>query len=449
MRPLLKSNLSADQQSQLRKRLTVDLPVFQSDRTERKQFFSENDAEFIVPRFFPSSSPVPVPSAAGAPCLTFAGVLEETERRPQIAAFQAVLRQLHALGGALLVLPPGAGKTNIGLAIACELSQERVLVIAHTDFLLNQWRERIHEFVPGAVVGHIQSDTCQYENCHFVLVSMKSLLTTRSYPTAALRCGLLIVDEAHHSAADGYFRAVNLIEHRYSLGLTASPARGDGLGFIVEWLLGPCAFYRALPPNAATEVNLITFEHGKQRSFKRAGRWDASRTVTALCSDETRNQVIVRILNRLWQKHPERKGLLFTHRKQHLRTLYGLLGEEKAEIISGAIRTDLQGPDLHSRPTKKGKREAIRFNKFVTLSTYHFLSEGIDFPGDFLLFATPVPEITQCSGRIGRKPGNFHPLIIDIVDPFGGFVHWKRLRCAHYARSGYHVHSFPDSVLPS
>ena len=64
-------------------------------------------------------------------------------------------------GGGLLEIPCGRGKTVMALKILAELGV-KTLVIVHKGFLLNQWIERIEQFLPGAKVGKIQGQCDGY-----------------------------------------------------------------------------------------------------------------------------------------------------------------------------------------------------------------------------------------------------------------------------------------------
>ena len=54
------------------------------------------------------------------------------------------------VGSGLLELPCGFGKTALGLHI-CSLLKKKTLVIVHKEFLMNQWIERIEQFLPEAL----------------------------------------------------------------------------------------------------------------------------------------------------------------------------------------------------------------------------------------------------------------------------------------------------------
>ena len=55
--------------------------------------------------------------------------------------------------GGTISLPPGRGKTVIACKLISDL-KKKTLVVVHKTFLLNQWKNRIEEFLPKARVGN-------------------------------------------------------------------------------------------------------------------------------------------------------------------------------------------------------------------------------------------------------------------------------------------------------
>ena len=72
-------------------------------------------------------------------------------------------------GGGIISVPCGYGKYVIALKIITEL-KVKTLVVVHKEFLLNQWKERINEFIPGAEIGRIQGNVIKTQNKDIVAV---------------------------------------------------------------------------------------------------------------------------------------------------------------------------------------------------------------------------------------------------------------------------------------
>ena len=140
-------------------------------------------------------------------------------------------------GGGLLDVEPGKGKTVMALAILCKL--KKVLIVVHKTFLMNQWEERIKQFIPDARVGKIQGPTIDIENKDIVLGMLQSLCRP-NYESNLFDCfGLSIYDECHHLSAEVFSNCLNSIVTNYTLGLSGTMTRKDGLTKVFKWFLGP------------------------------------------------------------------------------------------------------------------------------------------------------------------------------------------------------------------
>lgn len=358
---------------------------------------------------------------------------------PQIPAVQATLQQLQALGGALLVLPCGFGKTVCSLSIAATLHR-RTLILVHAEALGAQWVDRIHAFAPHAKVGKIQQDVVEVDGCDFVVAMIQSLIK-RDYPLAVLQSfGLIIVDEAHHVAAPMFSKALPKLPARYVLGLSATPNRADGCGVALEYLLGPTVF-RARRVHEQVTVRILTYTRGAEEELvNRQGKPLCSTMLTNIATDLTRTQWLCDLI--LEQARAQRNILVLSDRLDQLSMLEQLLVQHAPHTTVGRV---VGGAAAKSR--EKG------FAASIILSTYTYASEGIDIPRlDTLVMATPRGNVEQTIGRILRPfPAKPVPLVLDIKDPFSLFtaMAWKRHR--YYKSQGYKTYfalDVPDADKP-
>lgn len=364
----------------------------------------------------------------GAPMgdLTFDGTLCDTTP-PQVDATAAVMLQLRGLGGAMLVLPCGFGKTVCSLWVAHQLGR-RTLIVVHSEALADQWVDRINRFVPGAAIGRIQQNTVLIEDCDFV-VSMIQSLAKRDYDEDALRTfGLVILDEAHHVAAPMFSRSLPKLPARYVLGLSATPDRADGLGVALQWLMGPIA-YKAERVFEHVDVRVLTYTRGVENEIlNRRGDPMCSTMMTEIASDHLRNTWIVSLIQRYVQQ--DRKIIVLGDRLNQLLAFEQALKELIPDTTVGRVVGGMSA-----------KKRDEGFACTVLLSTYKYASEGIDIPRlDTLIMATPRGTIEQTLGRILRPhPDKQRPLVIDVEDPFSMFegMGWKRHR--YYVAQSYNV----------
>ena len=85
------------------------------------------------------------------------------------------------VGGGLLELPCAFGKTILALNIIM-LLKKKTIIIVHKEFLLNQWIERIQQFLPNARIGKIQAQIIDIENKDIVIGMLQSL-SMKEYPS--------------------------------------------------------------------------------------------------------------------------------------------------------------------------------------------------------------------------------------------------------------------------
>ena len=125
---------------------------------------------------------------------------------------------------ALLYHATGTGKTVTAVmdAIRCG---GRVLFLAHTQELVDQATATFRKLWPSTSVGRY-IESIKQPNCHVVCGSIQSVaLHLDEFKDDDF--DYLIVDEAHHAAADTYQKVLVYFKPSFTLGLTATPERTD------------------------------------------------------------------------------------------------------------------------------------------------------------------------------------------------------------------------------
>ena len=320
--------------------------------------------------------------------------------------------------GGVLSVYCGGGKTTIALAIASSI-RLRTMVIVHKEFLANQWRDRIRQFCPGASIGLVQGDRCELE--HDFVIGMIQTMCQREHPPGTFdSIGLLIVDEAHHIGAPAFSQFMFKLCPKYTLGLTATPERKDGLTRLLYWFLGPEFFRLERTNQRHVKVNKIEFrceEFKKPAPLNRIGQLSLVDMVTSLCEIPQRNKILTDII----EANQNRRILLLTDRRSHCFDLQNQV-VDSALYIGGMNEKDLE--------TSSKAR--------VILATFSQAHEGLDIPAlDTVILATPHSDVKQAVGRILR--GANDPLIFDIVDTWSILPNMWRKRLAMYQESGFDV----------
>lgn len=363
----------------------------------------------------------------------FKGSLRENQMKP-VNTYLEYARDPKHMGG-ILQLPPGWGKTVMALYLACHL-HKKTIVVVHKDFLLKQWQERIEQYVPNARIGIIKQSKMITENCDIILASLQTLCL-RDFRDDTI--GMVIIDECHHMGAQVFSQAFHKLNVKYSLGLSATVNRVDGLTKVFKWFLGDVVFKAKRPKDEqkGLQVRVINYINSDQGyCFEHTlynGKPNMAKMLNNICSYLPRTDVIVQEIATILKKDTNRNVLVLSDRRGHLEDVFESLcnhGFNKSDL--GYYVGGMKNEDLLESEKKQ-----------IILGTYNMVSEGFDLPKlDTLIMASPKSNVEQSVGRIQRKlitDREYTPLVIDIVDGFSVFKNQAKKRCAFYKKSGFCV----------
>ena len=165
-------------------------------------------------------------------------VESRVRREPQPYQREALQAWLAADRRGVVVLPTGAGKTQVAL-MAIERAQRATLIVVPTLDLVRQWYDLLRACFgePIGLLGGGEHDV--------------QPITVSTYDSAYLkmehlgaRFGLIVFDECHHLPSAAYALAAQLALAPFRLGLTATPERQDGRDADLEQLVGPTVYRR-------------------------------------------------------------------------------------------------------------------------------------------------------------------------------------------------------------
>lgn len=348
-----------------------------------------------------------------------------TLRTHQIEPRNKGIDQLTKLGGGVLSLPCGFGKTITSLSIACHF-KVRTMIMVHKEFLANQWREVITKICPGSTIGLVQGDSIDIEK-DFVICMIQTLVS-RDYEFGTFdSIGMLIVDECHHICARAFSQTMFKLCPKYTLGLSATPERKDGLTNILYWFLGPL-FYSINRESEDVQVIPIYYEGPfSEIRYTRFGKLSLSQMITDLTLLDGRNEVLFKLVDSLLDTG--RHILLLTDRREHACMIH-----EKYKEVSGLYIGGMKEEDLSQSSKKK-----------LVIATFSLAQEGLDIPDlDTAIFATPKSDVVQASGRILR--GSTHPVIYDLVDKWSIFFGMYKKRCKIYESMKFSVPNISPTI---
>jgi superfamily II DNA or RNA helicase len=385
-----------------------------TQRPKRIEVWWMHDGRVHVPKFWLSQPTTQNFGMIHTIDATFAGALRHELDQPRAVA--AVLKHMHDSGGAVLSLGTGQGKTTCACYVIANL-KVKTIVLVHKDVLRTQWAERIAQFLPGVAVSFVQGGTCDLSGD--VVIAMIQTLTQRHYEFPGF--GLVVTDESHHIAAETFSTAMRGLCCPYSLGLSATPERKDGLTKIMHWFLGPLAYATQRAAMRNVTVTFVKYSHPRYQQpppTTRFGTVNFAAVLSDIADDSTRTDIIVREINKL-RADPDRVVLVLSHRREHCK--------EIAARVPGAVAF-LGG----------AKKSTDHTTAPVVVATYSLASEGYDDPRlNALVLATPCADVTQAAGRILRGTSAHSPAIIDIQDDFCVAYAQSAKRKSYYKKAGF------------
>jgi superfamily II DNA or RNA helicase len=212
----------------------------------------------------------------------------------------------------------------------------------------------------------------------------------------------------------------------YSLGLSATPTRKDGLTRVMHWFLGPAAYTAQRNEMKHVTVEMVKYScpgYSNPPPMTRFGTVNFAAVLTDMADDRTRTAVIVKHINRL-RENPDRVVLVLSHRRDHCTDI--------AAQIPGAVAF------LGGAKKRKGVVDTSHQTAPVVCATYALASEGYDDARlNALVLATPCSDVTQAAGRILRGSSTINPVIIDIQDDFSVAYAQAAKRKSYYRKAGF------------
>ena len=300
-----KTELTPEQQKQIKEDLTISpltMGSYGPNNQVKFPVYRESSNKIYVPHYYgvnnfgkPNQNKIPEGEEIH---VTFNGILRDYQI-PVVEKYITYVMGDVPKGG-LLELPCAWGKTSASLYILSKL-KKKTLVIVHKEFLMNQWIERIEQFLPGTRVGKIQGQTIDIENKDIVLCMLQSLVL-KDYPSSLFDSfGLTIIDEVHHISSQTFSTALFKVVTKYMLGLSATMDRKDGTTKVFKMFLGEVVYKAEKKNDYQVEVRAITYKttdpdfNETILDFK--GQPQISSMISKLCSYNRRTEFIIQTLN--------------------------------------------------------------------------------------------------------------------------------------------------------
>ena len=370
------------------------------------------------------------------------GVLDgglRVRREPRPFQAEAVEAWRAAQGRGVVVLPTGAGKTEVAL-LAMDAVRRDTLVVAPTLDLVGQWhrllRERLRTEI-GVLGGgehRVEPITVStYDSAHIHVEHLGA------------RFGLAVFDECHHLPGPAYALAAERCLAPYRLGLTATPERADGRHADLASLVGPIVYRKRVRDLAGdyladhdVERILVELTDDERRAYDEARGVYRAFVVgqgIRMSSPDGWSQFVMRSSQSAegrramaaYQRHKEIafaapsklayvEDLLHRHRRDR-----ALLFTERNRTAYALSRRFLLPIITHQTKVSERTRilDDLGAGVYNALVTSKVLNEGVDLPaasvGIVISGSGSAREHVQRLGRLLRKQGDKTAVLYELV----------------------------------
>ena len=408
-----------------------DFPVYQ-----------ESDKKIYVPRFWGIKyfgEPKEIKISYGKSIdLTFKGELRDYQTNVLNNYLEKINyneddTQNKSDSSALIELWTGAGKTVLALKILQVLKKKTILFV-HKSFLKDQWIERIEQYLPDAKIGIIQGQIIDIENKDIVIAMIQSI-SMKSYPDSLFDdFGLSIFDECHHISSEIFSNCLRKCTTLYSLGLSATMNRKDGLTHVFKMYLGDICNKDSKQEQPKDDVlvkaidfDVIDDDEYNEIEYDFRGTVKYTTMVSKISNYSFRSDFIVNVIENELNINKNQQFIVLAQTKNLLNYLFKAI---KFKEIS-SVGYYVGGMKQHELKESESKQ--------VILATYSMAAEGLDIKSlTTLVLASPKSDIVQSVGRILREKHS-KPLIIDIIDKHSPFINQFQKRKSFYNQKEYKI----------
>ena len=354
---------------------------------------------------------------------------------------QTAINQMLKYDNGILCAPTGFGKTVIG----CKLIAERkvnTLILVNKIQLLNQWKDRIKEFLDIKEVGEISSKKKNITNVVDV-VSIKSLWNNGNVLDIAKNYGMIIIDECHHTAAYTFEQAINTGSAKYVYGISATPERENGHTPIINMQCGDIRYkVDSLKFNKNMNIPMKVIAKKSHLNFtnQNIDNYELNEINDLIAKDIIRSEKIIKDIKKEYDNG--KNILVLTERLELMNYIYDKLSKYTNNIFKyyGGIGKKV----LKDYMILNNQINENEDNKII-VATGAYIGEGFDDSKLDVLFLTmPISgqtRVTQYAGRLHRKDNNKTEILIyDYIDDnFSKTRNMFLKRKKTYEKLGYEI----------
>lgn len=316
---------------------------------------------------------------------------------------------------ALLYQATGTGKTVTAVLDAKSVGG-KTLFVAHTKELVNQAYDAFNSLWKETTVGKF-ANNIKETTCNVICGSVQSVaLNLDNFAEDTF--DYIIIDEAHHAAAETYQKILSYFKPKFILGLTATPERADDVNIldIFKNTAHRLDIETAVEIGALTTVRCIRIHTNIDMTKVRFNsvQYNIRDLDVKICVTE-RNKLIVDT----WLNYvKDKRTVVFCASVKHAEQIAELFKDAgiDAVAVSGSMKTSERNEWL----TK------FADGKIKVLCACDLLNEGWDCPQTEVLFmARPTMSKVLYMQQLGRgmrlSEGKPYLMVFDFVDNSGQY----------------------------
>lgn len=367
--------------------------------------------------------------------------------------------------GGIIELSVGMGKTLLAIYLS-HLLGLKTLVVVNQEFLQNQWIERFKSFT-DAKIGKIQGKVIDIEGKD-VVIGMVQSISMKDYEDSVFKeFGLIIYDEVHHYGSRVYSQALMKTAGKYTIGLTATLERSDGMVKVINWFVGNTICKMSRSRNYRVLVKRVNFRSSdklfveKKRWIKGQIRPNHKIMIDNVLFNTFRNKLIIEMIYDL--KKRGRTIFVISELTKHLQ----ILKTGVDALIKNANEQHIYNTYYYIGPTKAGEKKMAETDGDIIFATIQLASEALDIPRlDTIILTNPIKvklkdgesesdeksgkikkkRLTQTIGRILRTEVLSElsdiPVVIDICDILSIYKGWGEKREEFYSKNNWYIQHF-------
>ncbi len=243
--------------------------------------------------------------------------------------------------------------------------------------------------------------------------------------------GGIVVSNCHHMGAEVFSRCMMKLMTTYTLGLSGTMQRKDGLSKVFKMFLGDVIHKEKADSEHCVLVKGIKYvvndDEFNEVEYDYRGNPKFSTMISKLCNYNRRSEFIVDVVVKELQHNPEQQIMILAHNKTLIQYLFKAIEHKKVATV-GYYLGGMKEADLKASESKK-----------IIIATYAMASEGLDIKTlTTLIMATPKTDVCQSVGRILRAK-HTTPVVIDIIDAHDLFINQWQKRKSYYKKQNYKI----------